>query len=69
MKTVNIGIADYRETKARTMAIARGDHPAVEGEPTVWFTSVESFAKALSRRNLEVWTTLEAAKTCSRPKC
>ncbi len=68
MKTLQIGVADYDEMKARTMAIARGKYHAAEGEPTVWFTSVESFAKALSRRNPAVRATFEAATTRSRSR-
>ena len=54
MKTLKIGIADYDRMKARTMAIARGEHKRARGEPTVWFTSIESFAKVLSGRNREL---------------
>lgn len=51
MKTLHVGIATYDEMKARTMAIARGDVRQGKEDPTVWFTSVESFAKVLSARN------------------
>lgn len=51
MTTMKVGIASYNEMKARTMAIARGEHKPVRSEPKVWFTSVESFAKVLSDRN------------------
>lgn len=54
MKTLQIGIAGYDRMKARTMAIARGEHKPAKGEPTVWFTSIESFAKVLSQRNREL---------------
>ena len=54
MKTLKIGIAGYDRMKARTLAIARGEHKPVRGEPTVWFTSIESFAKVLSQRNREL---------------
>ena len=54
MKTLRIGIASYGRMKARTMAIARGKHKPARGEPTVWFTSIESFAKVLSERNREL---------------
>ena len=37
--------------KARTLAIARGEHRPGRGEPKVWFPSLESFAKVLSDRN------------------
>ncbi len=54
MKTLQIGIASYDQMKARTLAIARGEYnPAREG-PTVWFPSIESFAKVLSKRNQEL---------------
>ena len=45
MKTLKIGITSYDRMKARTMAIARGEHKSARSEPTVWFTSIESFAK------------------------
>ncbi|MDE0108883.1 MAG: helix-turn-helix domain-containing protein [Bryobacterales bacterium] len=54
MKTLRIGIAGYDRMKARTMAIARGEHKPAKDEPTVWFTSIESFAKVLSQRNREL---------------
>lgn len=53
MKTLKIGIADYGKMKERTLAIARGEHKPVRGEPTVWFTSLETFAKVLSEKNRE----------------
>ena len=51
MKTLKIGVADYDQMKARTMAIARGDQTPAGGEPKVWFTSIESFARLLSEHN------------------
>lgn len=54
MTTLKVGIATYEEMKARTMAIARGDRRAAPGEPMVWFTSTESFAKVLSAGNREL---------------
>src|SRR5208283_1950301 len=51
MKTLKIGIASYKDMKARTMAIARGKLKPKPGEPKVWFTSTESFAKVLSNKN------------------
>lgn len=56
MKTLKIGIAGYDRMKARTIAIARGEHETARDEPIVWFTSVESFAKVLSHRNRELLT-------------
>ena len=54
MRTLRIGITDYDRMKARTMETARGERKPAKGEPMVWFTSVESFAKVLSRRNQEL---------------
>ncbi|MDP6069242.1 MAG: helix-turn-helix domain-containing protein [Alphaproteobacteria bacterium] len=51
MTTLKVGIASYQDMKARSMAIARGEGKARRGEPKVWFTSLESFAKVLSDRN------------------
>ena len=48
MKTLLVGIASHDQMEARTMAIASGEHKPARGEPTVWFTSIESFAKVLS---------------------
>ena len=65
MRTLRIGIAGYGQMKARTMAIARGEHKPARGEPTVWFTSVESFAKVLSQRNRELLAMIAQEKPCS----
>ena len=54
MKTLKIGIAYYGQMKERTLVIAHGDRKPAKGEPTVWFTSLESFAKVLSQRNREL---------------
>jgi len=53
-ETLKIGIADYDRMKARTIAIAHGEYKSARGEPTVWFASIESFAKVLSQRNREL---------------
>ena len=53
MTTLKVGIATYEDMKARTMAIARGERRVAPGEPKVWFTSTESFAKVLSAGNRE----------------
>ena len=54
MRTLKIGIAGYDQMKARTMAIARGEHAPAKGEPKVWFTSIESFAQLLSEHNRQL---------------
>jgi len=51
MKTLRVGITSYEEMKARSLAIARGRYKPSAGEPKVWFTSAESFARILSNRN------------------
>ena len=65
MKTLKIGIAGYDQMKAHTMAIARGEHKPGQGEPKVWFTSVESFAKVLSQRNRELLTLIACVQPAS----
>ena len=62
MKTLKIGIASYDRMKARSMTIARGEYKPTRGEPTVWFTSIESFAKVLSERNRELLSTIAQEK-------
>ena len=54
MTTLKVGIASYEKVKARTMRIARGEQRVASGEPKVWFTSTESFAKLLSAGNREL---------------
>jgi predicted transcriptional regulator len=54
MNTLRIGIASYERAKARTMAIARGEHKPQPDEPKVWFPSIESVAKVLSAGNREL---------------
>jgi|SRR3972149_4255528 len=50
-KTLKVGIASLDDMKKRTMAIARGRLKPAKGDPKVWFTSPESFAKVLSNKN------------------
>ena len=54
MTTLKVGIASYDEMTARTLAVARGDRRIAAGEPKVWFTSTESFAKVLSAGNRDL---------------
>src|SRR3989442_703153 len=54
MTTLRVGIASYQEMKARTLRIARGEHRLSAGEPKVWFTSTESFARVLSAGNRDL---------------
>jgi len=59
-KTLKVGIASLADYKARTLAIARGEHQPAKGEPKVWFQSMESFAKVLSDRNRTLLATIAA---------
>jgi predicted transcriptional regulator len=54
MTTLKVGIASYEDMKNRSLAVARGEHRVASGEPKVWFTSTESFAKVLSEGNREL---------------
>jgi len=54
MTTLRVGIASYEEMKARTLAVASGKRRIAAGDPKVWFTSTESFAKILSKGNREL---------------
>jgi len=54
MKKLIVGIASYDEMKARSLAIASGKYSPKRDDPKVWFTSLESFAKVLSKRNVEL---------------
>ena len=65
MKTLKIGIAGYDQMKARTMAIVRGERKPNKGEPMVWFTSIESFARVLSARNRELLALIAREKPAS----
>jgi predicted transcriptional regulator len=51
MKTLRIGIATLEQYRDRTIAIAKGKYEPRPGEPKIWFTSLESFAKLLSPKN------------------
>ena len=54
MTTLKVGIASYEDMKARTMAVARGEHRIAPDEPKVWFTSTKSFAKVMSAGNRDL---------------
>jgi len=54
MKKLIVGIASYDDMKARSIAIAKGEYSPKRGEPNVWLPSLESFAKVLSKRNVEL---------------
>lgn len=65
MKTLEVGIASYEAMKARTLAIAKGEVKPKAGDPKVWFTSPESFAKLLSNRNRALLAHIAEARPTS----
>jgi predicted transcriptional regulator len=54
MRTLKVGIASYKEMKAMTLAIARGQRKLAPSDPRIWFPSTESFARILSSGNREL---------------
>jgi predicted transcriptional regulator len=54
MKKLKVGITSFAQYRQRTMAIARGEFKPAAGDPKVWFTSIESFARILSDKNREL---------------
>jgi predicted transcriptional regulator len=64
-KTLRIGIASREQMKARTLAIARGEHKPAADEPKVWFTSMESLAQILSTKNTLLLEVIRRARPAS----
>ena len=52
MRTLKIGIAGCDPMKARTLAIARGEHTPTQNEPKVWCSSPRSTASRNCCRNI-----------------
>jgi predicted transcriptional regulator len=50
-KSIKVGIMPYRDIKARTVAIARGNYKPSPDDPRIWFTSLKSLASVLSEDN------------------
>jgi len=64
-KILRIGIASREQMKARTIAIARGEHKPTSDEPKVWFTSMESLAQVLSSKNTLLLEMIRRARPAS----
>lgn len=62
MKKLKVGIANLEQYKKRTMAIVRGEFKPAGGDPKVWFTSIESFARILSDKNRELLALIAATE-------
>ncbi len=58
METLKVGIISKEQYKARTIAIAKGEHKPKEDEPKVWFESVKSMAQVLSNENQQLLKTI-----------
>lgn len=54
VKRMKIGIISPSEMRERTIAIAKGEYVPRQGEPKVWFPSIESVAQLLSDDNREM---------------
>ncbi len=54
MTTLKIGIMSYEDMQSYTIAIAKGEHKRKRGEPKIWFTSIQSFARILSESNRDL---------------
>ena len=55
MKTLQIGIADYDRMKARTIAIARGEHKPAKGEPTSGSRPSRALRKCCPNATASFW--------------
>lgn len=64
-KTLTIGIASFKNFKARTLAIARGEYKPSKAEPKIWFASIESLAQVLSTKNQMLLEIIATAKPIS----
>ncbi len=45
---MKVGIISKEEYRQRTIAIAKGEYVAKNGEPKIWFESLQSMAQVLS---------------------
>lgn len=57
-RVLHVGIASREAVKKRTIAIAKGQFRPAPDEPRVWFSSLESFAKVLSQKNMLLLETI-----------
>ncbi|HEX7324585.1 MAG TPA: MarR family transcriptional regulator [Rhodanobacteraceae bacterium] len=62
MNQVVIGIASQDAIRARSRAIARGEHKPAPDEPKIWFTSMRSLAEVLSDDNRALLRLIREAK-------
>jgi predicted transcriptional regulator len=65
MTVLKVGIASRDAYRDRTLAIARGELKPVDGEPKIWFPSIDSFAKVLSEENLNLLAVIAGREPAS----
>ena len=62
MRVVKIGISSQAQTRARMLAIAKGELKPKPSDPKIWFTSMHSLAQVLSDENRALLEVISAAK-------
>jgi predicted transcriptional regulator len=63
MKMIKVGIASQEEIRERMLAIAKGEFKPKPSNPRIWFTSMRSFAKAVSDENRALLDVIRTART------
>lgn len=51
---MKVGIISKEDYRKRTIAIAKGEYVPKQGEPKIWFESLQSMAQVLSSENQEL---------------
>ena len=64
-KVLNVGIMAKEDYKKRTIAIARGAYKLKQGEPKIWFESLQSMAQVLSNENQQMLKIIQEQKPSS----
>lgn len=61
-RRIKIGIMPYKQFKKYTMAIACGKYKPKNGEPKIWFESIETMSQVLSTKNMELLKLIKKEK-------
>jgi predicted transcriptional regulator len=64
-RVLKVGIAPRAAIERYARDIAAGRRRRVAGDPDIWFSSVESFAKVLSERNRDLLALIAARRPAS----
>lgn len=62
---MRVGIMSREDYRRRTVAIAKGEYTPKQGEPKVWFESLQSMAQVLSNENQELLKVILERKPAS----